>query len=96
MDFKNCEEVEETFVDDDSPDITEELVYDEHRWPKENPNGYSFKGKKRIFLKVVENFKVLMKKGNIKVLGNVSFKVLDSRKVPHGMEHEVEICNNYE
>ena len=96
MNFDNCDEVEATFVDDDSPDITDELVYDEHQWPKENPNGYSFKGKKRIFLKVVENFKVLMKKGNEKVLGNVSFKVLDSRKVPHGMEHEVELSKDKE
>ena len=62
MNFDNRDEVESTFVDDGSPDITDELVYEENRWPNENSTSYSFKGKKRIFLKVVENFKVLMKK----------------------------------
>ena len=76
--FDNCDEAEVTFVDDDSPDITDELVYDENCWPKENPTGYSFKGKKRVFIKVVENFKVLMKKGNEQILCSLSFKVLDS------------------
>ena len=55
LSFDNCEEAEATFVDDESCDITDELVYDENRWPKEEPTGYSFKGKKRIFIKVVEN-----------------------------------------
>ena len=95
--FDNCEEAEDTFVDDDSTDISDELIYDENRWPKENPTGYSFKGKKRLFLKVVENFKVLMaRRGGEKILGNVSFTVLDSRKVPHGTEYEVEMTKNKE
>ena len=93
--FDDCEEAEATFVDDDSPDVSDELIYDENRWPKEYPTGYSFKGKKRLFLKVVENFKVLMaKRGDEKILGNVSFKILDSRKVPHGTEYEVEVTKN--
>ena len=92
------EEAEDTFVndDDDSPDISEELRYEENRWPKENPTGYSFKGKKRPFVKIVENMKLLMKKGNEKIIGNVNFKVLDSQKVPHGVEHEVELTKNKE
>ena len=95
--FDKCEEVEATFVDEDAPDVSDELVYDENRWPKENPTGYSFKGKKRIFLKVVENFKVLMaKRDDEKILGNVSFKVNDSRKVPHGTEYDVEMTKNKE
>ena len=97
LNFDNCEEAEATFVDDDSTDISDELIYDENRWPKENPTGYSFKGKKRLFLKVVENFKVLMaKRGGEKILGNVGFTVLDSRKVPHGTEYEVEMTKNKE
>ena len=95
--FDSCEETEATFVDDDSPDTSDELIYDENRWPKENPTGYSFKGKKRLFLKVVENFKVLIaRRGDEKILGNVSFKILDSRKVPHGTEYEVEVTKNKE
>ena len=96
--FDPSEEAEDTFVndDDDSPDISEELRYEENRWPKENPTGYSFKGKKRPFVKIVENMKLLMKKGNEKIIGNVNFKVLDSQKVPHGVEHEVELIKNKE
>ena len=62
-------------------------MYEKHRWPKNDPSptGFSFKGKRRSFIKVVENFKILMKKGNQKVLDNLSFKVLDSRKAPHGL-----------
>ena len=37
-----------------------------------------------------------MKTGNENILGSVSFKVLDSRKVPHGMEYEVEISKDKE
>ena len=35
MNFDNRDEVESTFVDDGSPDITDESVYEENRWPKE-------------------------------------------------------------
>ena len=90
------EEDEDAFVDteDESSDISDDLRYEENSWPKDNPTGYSFKGKKRPFIKVVENIKLLMKKGSEKVIGNVNFKVLDSLKVPHGVEHEVQICKD--
>ena len=92
------EEDEDAFVDteDESSDISDDLRYEENSWPKDNPTGYSLKGKKRLFIKVVENIKLLMKKGSEKVIGNVTFKVLDSLKVPHGVEHEVQICKDKE
>ena len=47
------DEVESTFADDDTCDIQDDIVYEEHRWPKEDSIGYSFKGKKKPFLKAV-------------------------------------------
>ena len=37
-----------------------------------------------------------MKKGNLKVLDSLSFKVLDSRKIPHGLEYDVEVLKEKE
>ena len=37
-----------------------------------------------------------MKKGNEKAISNVNFKDLDSKKVPHGMEHKIKVTNNNE
>ena len=97
MNIEN-DEADETFADDDDCDVIDQLVYEEHRWPKNEPTstGFSFKGKKRPFIKLVENLKILMKKGNQKILDNVSFKVLDARKVPHGLEYDVEILKENE
>ena len=75
-----CDEVEATFVDDDSCDVKDDMGYNENSWPKEDPSGFSFKGKKKLFVKAVENIKVLMKKGNQKVVEYITFKVLDCSK----------------
>ena len=37
------EEAEDTFVDDDSCDTQDDIVYEEHRWPLEDSIGFSFK-----------------------------------------------------
>ena len=68
------------------------MEYEEQIWPADDdPTGFSFKGKKKIFIKAVESLKLLMTKGNQKDLGKVSFKVLDSRKSAHGTEIDIEI-----
>ena len=59
----NCNEVEDTFVADDECDLKEQNSYEENCWPKEDPSGFSFKGKKRAFLKTVDCLKIMMKKG---------------------------------
>ena len=86
------EEVEETFVDDDddSSDVKNEKLYAQFCFPEEEPTSIRFKGKKRSFIKSVESLKVLLKKGDGKSLSNVSFRVLDSRKMPHGVEYDIE------
>ena len=94
--FDNNEEVEATFIDDEITDTSEERICDESSWPKDDPSGYSFKGKKRTFLKIVENLKVLFKKGSEKILGNVNFKILDVKKIPGGLEYEIEVGKNKE
>ena len=85
------EEVEETFVDDDddSSDVKNEKLYAQFCFPEEEPTSIRFKGKKRSFIKSVESLKVLLKKGDGKSLSNVSFRVLDSRKMPHGVEYDI-------
>ena len=68
------------------------MEYEEHSWPvDEDPTGFSYKGKKRIFIKAVENLKILMTKGNQKDMSDVSFKVLDSRKAANRTEIDVEV-----
>ena len=89
-----CDEVEATFVDDDSCDVKDDMGYNENSWPKEHPSGFSFKGKKKLFVKAVENIKVLMKKGNQKVVETITFKILDCRKMNHGNEYDVEISKD--
>ena len=95
MKIENSEEAECTFVDDEtSTDVDQEdspKEYDEHSWPEEDPTGFTYKGKRKIFTKAVEKIKIAMKKGKQKLVHNVNFFVLDSRKVPHGTEVDVEI-----
>ena len=89
-----CAEAEDTFVDDDSCDVKDDMGYNENSWPKEDPSGFSFKGKKKLFVKAVENIKVLMKKGNQKAVEGITFKVLDCRKMNHGNEYDVELSKD--
>ena len=91
-----CDEAEATFVDDDTCDVIDDMVYNENSWPKEDPSGFSFKGKKKLFAKAVENIKLLMKKGNQKIVESIAFKVLDCRKMNHGNEYDVEVSKDTE
>ena len=91
-----CDEAEATFVDDDTRDVIDDMVYNENSWPKEDPSGFSFKGKKKLFAKAVENIKLLMKKGNQKIVESIAFKVLDCRKMNHGNEYDVEVSKEKE
>ena len=95
MKIDNYVDTEEVFEEDDT---SEELsrVYDEHSWPEDDPTGYSFKGKKKLFIKAVESLKIVMKKGNQKVIDDVTFKVLDSRKKSNELDYDVEVCKDKE
>ena len=55
LNIENNDEAEDTFADDDACQVNDALVYEEHSWPKNDPSptGFSFKGKKRPFIKVV-------------------------------------------
>ena len=90
------DEVENTFAEDDVCDIEDDIGYEEHRWPKEHSTGYSYKGKKKVFLKAVETLRILMKKGHEKAIEKVTFKVLDSRKTTNGNEYDIEVCKDKE
>ena len=91
------DEAEDASAHDDS-DIKEEveLQYDENFWPKQadEPTGFTYKGKKKIFVKAVENVKILLKKGVQKQMIKLQFKVLDTRKGANGVEMDVEISKD--
>ena len=89
-------EFDDSSMEDEVSDTNVEKLYNEHIWPVDDPTVISFKGKKRGFIKVVESLKRLMKKGNEKIIDKISFKVLDSRKIPHGIEYEVEVNKDTE
>ena len=95
--FDDINEVEDTFLgDDESTTVDDSPIYEDNHWPKENPNGFSFKGKKPAFVKVCETIKILLRKGNEKVLDNISFKVMDMTKSAYGVDYEIEIVKEKE
>ena len=99
MIFIENDEAEVTFADDES-DIPKEieLQYDENFWRKEDdePTGYTYKGKKKVFVKAVENIKITLKKGVSKQIGKLDFKVLDCRKSKNGLEIDIELSKDIE
>ena len=68
--------------------------YEEGNWPAENPTGYKFKGNKTPFLKSVENLMLLMKSGHKKESAKISFRILNSKQIPNGIEKEVEVTKD--
>ena len=86
---------------EDECDIQEEAecYYEENFWPKddEEPCGFLFKGKRKIFNKAVENLVICFKnKGKLKEMTKLTFKVMDNRKTRNGSEVDVEITKNKE
>ena len=84
-------EVEIAVEDSDNTVDEDDKKYHEKCWPEDDPIGFSFKGKKRTFIKAFENIKVHMKKANKIELADIAFRVLDMRKINSGVEIEVEI-----
>ena len=73
--------------------------YKEKIWGKEDGNeyvteGYTFRGKARIFSKAWEGLKILMKKGVQNEIGTVKYKALDVRKMGAGIVADVELVEN--
>ena len=97
------EDVEEDSCVNDDSDIKDddhevELQYIVNSWKEDEElkTGYSFKGKKPVFVKAVENVKILLRKGSQKDMKNLKFKVLDSRKAKKSAEFDVEILKGTE
>ena len=91
--FINNEETEDTFAHDDS-DICEddELQYDEHFWLIDNePNGFTYKGKKQVFAKAVDTIKKEFKKGVQRQMNKLQIKVLDCRNANTKPEIDIEV-----
>ena len=72
----NTEEAEENFPDDDDNTEVEEMIYRENCWPSKEPTGFTYKSKKSIFIKAVENLKLqISKKLNQISFGNITCKI---------------------
>ena len=78
---------------DDNTDVTSQ--YKEKQWGKDENglkvvDGYSFRGK-QSFLKVVEGFRNILKRGKENDFNGTKFKALDIRKQGNGLEIDIEI-----
>ena len=84
MDFLVNEEAEATFA------------HDEKCWNKEDdePVGYTYKGKKNVFVKAVENITITLKKGVQKQMKKLQFKILNARKSKNGTDMDVELTRD--
>ena len=82
---------------DDSSDIEEEAdqQYEVNYWRKEEevPTGFTFKSKKKIFVKAVDNIKIKLKKGVEFVIDDLKIKILDRRNGQNGAEIDKEIVD---
>ena len=102
--FIRDDEAEITFVEDEEDDLQDvqeevETYYEENFWPKDDKEscGFTFKGKKKIFNKAVENLVICFKnKGKLKEMAKLTFKTMDNRKTKNGSEIDVEITKNKE
>ena len=92
INIDGMEKAEDSFLDDeeDDPAISQNL-YSYYSFPDEE---LRFKGKKAVFIKSVETLKDLLKKGEGSNVNNVSFKVMDERKMTHGIEYNIESTKN--
>ena len=90
-------DVAEATFPDDSSDIKEEAdqQYEVNYWRKEEevPTGFTFKSKKKIFVKAVDNIKIKLKKGVEFVIDDLKIKILDRRNGQNGAEIDIEIVD---
>ena len=89
-------------IKDDIIDVEIDITsqFKEKNWGKEQNglkvvDGYSFRGK-QPFLKVVEGFKSIMKKGIENEFNGILFTALDIRKQGNGLEIDTEIVDKNE
>ena len=98
-DLEGTEDVEDSVLEDDEDDLSggfTQKLYSYYSFPEEEPMSIRFKGKKPVFVKSVETLNDLLKRGEEGCVNNVTFKVLDDRKMPHGMEYDVVSTKNKE
>ena len=97
MNIEGVENVEDSFLDDDEDDPacnSTQNLYSFYSFPKEEPTSVRFKGKKAVFVQSVQSLNDLLKRGDEISVNNVLFKVMDTRKMPHGTEYDIESTKN--
>ena len=95
-DLEGTEDFEDSVLKDDPSGGLPQKIYSYYSFPEEEPISICFKGKKPVFVKSVETLNDLLRKGEGSCVNNVTFKVLDDRKMPHGMEYEIESTKDKE
>ena len=73
-------------------------MYELKPWPinEEEISGYVFKGKNKKFLKSVENLKIKLNRGFSRKIADVEIKLVDSKKIKHGVEKNIEVRKDNE
>ena len=70
---------EENWDEDVEEETKENLKYKESRWGTEDqPQGYTFKSRSKLFNGALKSIKVVMRKGTEKEINDIKFRVLDS------------------
>ena len=95
IDFED--EDDDSILEDDEDDLScssTQKLYTYYSFPIEEPTSVRFKGKNQIFVNSVKTLKDLLKRGEGSCVNNVSFKVLDTRKMPHGIEYDIQSSKN--
>ena len=98
-DVERTEDDEDSVLEDDEDDPSGSFIqklYSYYSFPEEEPICVRFKGKKPIFVKSVETLNDLLKRGEGSCVNNVTFKVLDVRTMPYGMEYDVQSTKDKE
>ena len=91
------DEDEDSLLDDDEDDPScnsTQKLYTYYSFPIEEPTSVRFKGKNPIFVNSVKILKDHLRRGEDICVNNVTFKVLDIRKMPHGVEYDIESTKN--
>ena len=93
--LKECDPSD--MADDDEDLIEEEVPFTVKPWFLEKEKeGYTFRGKHKKYIKAVENIKLRLKRGFSEKVNNIDVKVVDSKKIPHGIERDIELTKQNE
>ena len=89
-------EHEDSSEEDEDEADEPQSVYKENSWPSKpgEPKGFTFKGKSKMMGYITGKIRTFLKKGSEYEIGNIKFKVLDSKKIGGSTQVTVEVTDN--